>query len=76
MEAGALLAAIGAIVAAGAGLLLVIRNARSKGRRGAIDEADALEVELEACRRERLEERRMIFRLREQLAEHGLLELE
>ena len=73
-EAGALFAAIGAIVAAGAGLLLVIRNARTKGRRGAIEEADALEVELEECRHDRLGDRAAIYKLREKLAEHGLLE--
>ena len=72
MEAGAGFAAIGAVVAAGAGLLLVVRNARTKGRRSAISEADDLEVELASCRSDRLEDRRVIYELRGKLADAGL----
>jgi hypothetical protein len=72
MEAGAIFAAIAAVVAAGAGLLLVVRNARSKGRKSAISEADDLEVELAACREDRLSDRKAIYDLRGKLADAGL----
>lgn len=71
-ETAGIFAAIASLVAAGAGFLLVVRNARTKGRRGAIEEADALETELVECREARLALRRELFGARETLADHGI----
>ena len=71
-EAGALLAAIAGVVAAGCGLVLVVRNARAKGRRAAIDEADAAEAEIEALRSERIADRRRIYVLQQVLTDAGV----
>jgi len=73
-EAGALLAAIGAVVAAGCGLVLVVRNYRSRAVRAAHDEADAAELEVEHLRAERVADRAELQRLREQLVAAGVLE--
>jgi len=53
-------------------LLLVVRNARAKGRRSAIAEADSIEAELAECRESRIALRRENFGLRETLAENGI----
>lgn len=73
-EAGALLAAIGAIVAAGCGLVLVVRNVRTRSTRAARDEADAAELEVEQLRAERVADRAELHRLRQQLVDAGVIE--
>jgi hypothetical protein len=62
----------GAIVVAGCGLVLVVRNARQKGRREAITEADRAYNEIQTLRAERVKDSRLIYQLRESLATHGI----
>jgi len=68
----AALLAIAGLVSVLAAVLIAVRNARSKGRRAALSEADELEGLLTACRAERLEAHRVIFELREVLTAHGI----
>jgi hypothetical protein len=65
-------AATAATVSAGCGLLLVVHNAKNKGRKAAIDEADAMSVEVEALRATLLDNARTIFDLKARLAAAGL----
>jgi uncharacterized membrane protein len=69
---GAILAAIGAVTSAVVGLVLVVRNLRSKSRRAALDEADELEAELATCRRALHVAGSRQFVLEQHLVENGL----
>jgi len=69
---GVALLAIGGFVSIIAAVLIAIRNARSKGRRAALGEADELEALLASCRAERLEAQGRIYALTSALIEHGI----
>jgi hypothetical protein len=69
---GAVLLAVAGLVAVIAAVLIAIRNARTKGRASAIAEADALEVEIAACRDARVADARLIYELRAALASAGI----
>lgn len=68
----ALLAGVAAIVAAGCGLVIVVRNARDKGRHAALLEADTAEAALELARAQLVECRAALHDAHLILAEHGL----
>jgi hypothetical protein len=72
LTVGAILAAIGAATSAAVGLVIVVRNLRSKSRRAALDEADELEGELATCREALHNAGRRQYVLEQVLAEHGL----
>ena len=72
LDLGSVLLAIGGTVAAGGTMLIVVRNARAKGRKSAIAEADALEAEIADCRARRIADERTIYELRLKFAEAGL----
>ena len=64
--------ALGWLVCVIAAVLIGIRNARSKGRRSAIAEADEVEALLADCREGRLTDAAALYRLREALASRGI----
>lgn len=59
-------------VSLGATFLIVVRNARTKGRKAALAEADAMEALVAECREQRVRDAATIFDLRMTLSEHGL----
>lgn len=76
LNIGSWFATIGGIVASGAGLLIVIRNSRSRGRRAALREANSLEEEVILLREEILEERELIYGLQRQISDqHGQIDV-
>ena len=68
----ATLLALGGLVSVIAAVLIAIRNARSKGRKAALTEADELEAMLTACRAERITDGQKIYRLQTALIEAGI----
>jgi hypothetical protein len=72
VDVAAWLAGIGAIVSAGIGLTIVIRNARRQGRKSALEEADAAEQEVEVLRSELLQCRKIVYDLKQTLVNNGI----
>jgi hypothetical protein len=72
LDLTSVLLAVGGTVAAGATFLIIVRNARTKGRRAALAEADAMEALVAECREQRVRDAATIFDLRMTLSEHGL----
>lgn len=68
----AIFAAIAGLTSAVVGLVIVVRNLRSKSRRAALDEADALEGELATCRAALHTAGQRQFELEQVLVAHGL----
>ena len=71
LDLGSVLLGIGGLVATGSAVLIMIHNARNKGRRSALDEADAAQAELAECRAARVEDARTIYELETKLAQGG-----
>ena len=69
---GAAVLAFGALACIVCAVLIGIRQARSKGRRSAIAEADEVEALLADCREGRLSDAAALYKLREALASRGI----
>lgn len=68
----ATLLAVAGLVSVLAAVLIAVRNARSKGRRAALGEADEVERLLSECRAARLADQQLIYDLQTALIERGI----
>jgi uncharacterized protein (DUF3084 family) len=68
----AILAGIGAIVSATLGVALAVRGLRDKGRKTALAEADASQLNIEELRREVENCRRELYEAHIKMADHGI----
>ena len=69
---GAVILAVAGLVSLGAAFLIIIHNARNKGRSAAMAEADDLEALLIPCRARKLEADSRVYVLTTALVEHGI----
>ena len=65
---------LGALVTAGIGTLMILRAGRSRARTSALEEAETVSGEVQTLREERIRDRRLIYRLRQLLADAGIVE--
>ena len=72
MDAGALLAGIGAVIAAGAGVIILVRELRRRDRKQSLKEIADLEAALHSRQRTVLSLRQYAFQLGELLADRGV----